>query len=123
MSSGELKMHRTESGKSTKGKLLKGLALLVMMESVLLVSTACLTTRAARAGDEGYKGIMANLVPERPTLPRFPSLSWEIEENGRFSITREDADRLLDYRDNLLPLYEWEMEKWTDKQRAVLECI
>ena len=89
----------------------------------MLVSTACLTTRAARAGDEGYKGIMTNLIPESPTLPRFPVLSWEIEDNGRFSITREDADRLLDYRDNLIPQYEWEMEKWIDKQKAVLECI
>ena len=52
------------------------------------------------------------MIPDLPELPPFPELHWVLEENGRYSISEEDANRLLDYRDNELPQYRFEIERY-----------
>ena len=78
--------------------------------SVLAVSTGCETTEIT--DESPYEEILIGMIPDLPELPSFPELHWEIEENGRYSISEEDADRLLDYRDNELPLYRFEIERY-----------
>lgn len=59
-----------------------------------------------------YEEILIGMIPDLPEPPSFPELQWELETNGRYSIPEEDADRLLDYRDNSLPLYRFEIERY-----------
>ena len=63
------------------------------------------------------------MIPDLPELPPFPELQWELEENGRYSISAEDADRLLDYRDNILPLYRFEVERYQRELGIIAESI
>ena len=59
-----------------------------------------------------YEEILIGMIPDLPEPPSFPELQWMLEENGRYSISEEDADRLLNYRDNELPLYRFEIERY-----------
>lgn len=70
-----------------------------------------------------YEEILIGMIPDLPEPPSFPELQWELEENGRYSISEEDADRLLNYRDNELPLYRFEIEKYQREMRIIAESI
>lgn len=59
-----------------------------------------------------YEEILIGMIPDLPEPPSFPELQWELEENGRYSIPEEDTDRLLNYRDNELPLYRFRIEQY-----------
>ena len=78
--------------------------------SVLAASTGCGTTEIP--DESPYEEILIGMIPDLPELPSFPELQWSLEENGRYSISEEDADRLLNYRDNELPLYRFEIERY-----------
>ena len=54
------------------------------------------------------------MIPDLPELPPFPELQWELEENGRYSISGEDADRLLDYAENKLGTYLHEIRNYQE---------
>lgn len=70
-----------------------------------------------------YEEILIGMIPDLPELPRFPELQWMQEESGRYSISEDDADRLLDYRDNELPLYLFEIERYQREMRIIAESI
>lgn len=102
-----------------KPQMLFLLPLLLM--SVLAVSTGCET---AKIPDESpYEEILIGMIPDLPDLPLFPELHWKLEENGRYSISEEDADRLLDYRDNELPLYRFEIERYQSELRVITDSL
>ena len=102
-----------------KPQMLFLLPLLLM--SVLAVSTGCET---AEIPDESpYEEILIGMIPDLPDLPLFPELHWKLEENGRYSISEEDADRLLDYRDNELPLYRFEIERYQSELRVITDSL
>ena len=63
------------------------------------------------------------MIPDLPELPPFPELQWELETNGRYSISEEDADRLLDYRDNELHLYRFEIERYQRELETIKEAL
>lgn len=63
------------------------------------------------------------MIPDLPELPPFPELQWMLEENGRYSIPDEDADRLLDYRDNSLPLYRFRIEQYQRELETIKEAL
>ena len=63
------------------------------------------------------------MIPDLPELPPFPELQWMLEENGRYSISEEDADRLLDYRDNELPLYRFRIEQYQRELGVIADSI
>ena len=52
------------------------------------------------------------MILDMPELPPFLELQLMLEKNGRYNISEEDADRILDYRDNGLPLYHYEIESY-----------
>ena len=54
------------------------------------------------------------MIPDLPKLPPFPELQWELEKNGRYSISGEDADRLLDYTENKLGTYLNELRNYQE---------
>lgn len=58
-------------------------------------------------------------MPELPELPEFPDLSWQFDQ-GRYSISESDVDRLLDYRDNQLAEYRFQVEIYADQLKIVI---
>ena len=87
--------------------------------SVLSVSTGCRT--GSEASDD-YKSVVLGMVPELPTLPELPAMSWEYKD-GRYSISAEDADLFLDYGENQIPLYLHRLEVYEEKLNILLEAL
>lgn len=114
-------MHRRKSRRYGKRKPQRLFLPLLLLLSVLAVSTGCGTTEIP--DESPYEEILIGMIPDLPELPPFPELQWELEENGRYSISEEDADRLLNYRDNELPLYRFEIEKYQREMRIIAESI
>ena len=85
--------------------------------SVLAVSMGCGTTEIP--DESPYEEILVWMIPDLPELSPFPELQWMLEENGRYSISEEDADRILDYRDNELPLYRFELEQYQREMEII----
>lgn len=114
-------MFRRKSRKYGKRKPQMLFLLPLLLMSVLAVSTGCET---AEIPDESpYEEILIGMIPDLPDLPLFPELHWKLEENGRYSISEEDADRLLDYRDNELPLYRFEIERYQSELRVITDSL
>lgn len=114
-------MFRRKSRKYGKRKPQMLFLLPLLLMSVLAVSTGCET---AEIPDESpYEEILIGMIPDLPDLPLFPELHWKLEENGRYSISEEDADRLLDYRDNELPLYCFEIERYQSELRVITDSL
>lgn len=103
-------MHRRKSRRYGKRKLRRLSLPLLLLLSVLTALTGCGTTEIP--DESPYEEILIGMIPDLPEPPSFHELQWELEENGRYSIPEEDADRLLDYRDNSLPLYRFEIERY-----------
>ena len=114
-------MHRRKSRKYGKRKLRRLSLPLLLLLSVLTVSTGCGTTEIPE--ESPYEEILIGMIPDLPEPPSFPELQWELEENGRYSISAEDADRLLDYRDNILPLYRFEVERYQREMDILKNAI
>lgn len=93
--------------------------LLVVLMSVLSVSTGC-QTGSDVSGE--YKSVVIGMVPELPEFPELPALSWEYQD-GRYSISAEDADLFLDYGENKIPLYLHEMDIYQKKMTILLEAL
>lgn len=111
-------MLRRRLRKYGRKKLLKIFLYPLLILSVLAASTGCGTTEIP--DESPYEEILVGMIPDLPELPPFPDLRWEPEENGRYSISAEDADRLLDYRDNELPLYCFEIKRYK-RELEILE--
>lgn len=65
---------------------------------------------------------MLDMVPELPVVPDFPVLHWSYS-NGLYSIGEEDVDRLLDYGENRIPRFRWELEQYRKKLEMVLQYL
>ncbi len=65
---------------------------------------------------------MVSMVPSLPEIPSFPVLHWTYRD-GLYGLEEEDADRLLDYGENALPLYAYEMKTYSEKLDAVLSRL
>lgn len=62
------------------------------------------------------------MVPELPKVPLFPALSWT-EEDGKYSIPEKDADALLDYGENQMPQFRYELSQYERKLKILLEAL
>lgn len=65
---------------------------------------------------------MLDMVPELPVVPAFPVLHWSYS-NGLYSIEEDDVDRLLDYGENRIPRFRWELEQYQKKLETVLQYL
>lgn len=88
-----------------------------MLLLALSVLIGCTTTELPN-DDNSYYAILVDMIPPLPSIPVFPELTWEFKD-GRYSIDEADADKLLDYGENKLPLYRYQM----DVYKASLESI
>jgi len=62
------------------------------------------------------------MAPEAPTIPAFPELAWSYR-NGLYCITEEDADKLLDYGENKLPLLKREIDTYRRQILLILGAL
>lgn len=88
-----------------------------MLLLALSVLIGCTTTEIPN-DENSYYAILVGMIPPLPSIPSFPQLSWEFND-GRYSIDEADVDKLLDYGENKLPLYRYQM----DVYQASLESI
>ena len=114
-------MRREKSRRYRKRKPQRLFLHLLLLLSVLAVSMGCGTTEIS--DESPYEEILIGMIPDLPEPPTFPELQWELEENGRYSISEEDADRLLDYRDNELPLYRFRIEQYQRELETIKEAL
>ena len=87
--------------------------------SVLSVSIGCQT---GSESSDGYRSIVIGMVPELPVLPELSALSWQYQD-GRYSISEDDADLFLDYGENRIPIYLHEMGVYREKMEILLEAL
>lgn len=55
-------------------------------------------------------------------MPVFPALAWSYE-NGLYCITEEDADKLLDYGENGLPLFSLRYDQYRRRMSIILDAL
>lgn len=62
------------------------------------------------------------MAPEAPAIPTFPELDWSYG-NGLYCINEEDADALLDYGENALPLFTHRYDQYVRQIRLILDAL
>lgn len=63
------------------------------------------------------------MIPTLPEYPEFPSLEWEYEESGHYSLSEADADKFLSYMENDITLYKWNIEQYEKKMEVLKRAI
>ncbi|MFA6710729.1 MAG: hypothetical protein WCR83_05340 [Candidatus Methanomethylophilaceae archaeon] len=61
-----------------------------------------------RAGAD-YRDILKGMIPPLPEVPSLPRLTWSFKD-GMYSISESDVDKLLDYCENKLPLFKFDLD-------------
>ncbi|NCC90318.1 MAG: hypothetical protein EOM01_08215 [Spirochaetia bacterium] len=72
--------------------------------------------------NDPYRQVLVSMAPEAPTIPVFPALSWTYE-NGLYCIAETDADKLLDYGENELPLFAHRYGQYVRQIHLILETL
>ena len=62
------------------------------------------------------------MAPEAPTIPTFPTLNWTYQ-NGLYCISEEDADRLLDFGENDLPLFAQRYDQYQRRMLLIMDAL
>jgi hypothetical protein len=93
----------------------------VILLAVLIVSTGCTSVPTIEASDP-YRQVLVSMAPEAPTIPVFPTLSWTYE-NGLYCMAEADADALLDYGENELPLFAHRYGQYQRQMRLILDAL
>lgn len=87
---------------------------------VLIVLTGCRSTGVEPAVSNSQ--IIREMAPELPELPQWPQLKWEYRD-GWYCLSESDVDKLLDYRENRIPLYQSEIEIYKQKMKIILDHL
>ena len=62
------------------------------------------------------------MLPQLPEFPVLPELCWEYND-GRYSLSESDTDKLLSYFENDIALYKWELEQYEKKLEVVIDAM
>ena len=90
---------------------------------VLLVLTGLTSCQTAQVRtDSTAIEILIAEIPEVPTLPSWPSVYWAYED-GKYYLNEEDVDKVLDYLENQIPLYQFEVTKFEEQLGIVLDGL
>ena len=85
----------------------------------LLASTGC---RTATGPDSSAIGILVSQMPGLPEIPEWPEVTWTFED-GLYCLDEHDADKVLDYLENRMPMYRFEMESYGEQMQAVKDGL
>ncbi len=69
-----------------------------------------------------YRQVLVSMAPKVPAIPTFPTLDWSYE-NGLYCLPETDADKLLDYGENALPLFAHLLDQYTRQMLLILESM
>ena len=87
----------------------------------MIVLIGCTSVPTVKENDP-YRQILVSMAPEAPDIPAFPRLSWSYAD-GRYCITEEDADALLDYGENELPLFAHRYGQYVRQMHLILDAL
>lgn len=62
------------------------------------------------------------MIPDLPDIPSFPQLTWTYAD-GLYSITEADVDKLLNYGENELPRYRYQMQIYEQSLEVIKEAL
>ena len=62
------------------------------------------------------------MIPVLPDVPSLPKLTWTYQ-NGLYCLDEQNVDLLLDYGENTLPNFRWQLEQYRKKLEIVLESL
>ena len=88
---------------------------------VLTVLTGCTTTSVTKEQNT-FKETLLSMIPVLPEVPALPQLTWTYQD-GLYCLDEQNVDRLLDYGENTLPRFRWELDQYRRKLDSVLQAI
>ena len=94
---------------------------MVILIPVLIVSVSCTSTEKI-IEDSTYRDVLISMIPSLPEVPSLPKLEW-IYKDGLYSLDEHNVDLLLDYGENILPHFRWELEQYRKKLDAVISGL
>ena len=92
--------------------------MLVILLLALTVLTGCKSTETAVSNSQ----VLKDMIPELPELPQWPELRWEYQD-GYYCLNEADVDKVLDYWENKIPLYQSEIELYKKKLSIVMDRL
>ena len=92
----------------------------MILLTVSIVLIGCKSTEQTPLEDR--QEILIGMLPDLPELPEWPKLEWHYTD-GMYCISETDADRILDYWENQIPNYKYELEKYQKKLAAVVAAM
>lgn len=93
---------------------------MVIAVPVLSVLTSCSTVKAKPDFDNSE--ILKGFIEEMPELPALPSLNWTYRD-GLYCLSEADVDKLLNYGENDIPSYKYQMDLWKAKLDVILSYL
>ena len=88
---------------------------------VLTVLTGCTTTSVTKEQNT-FKETVLSMIPVLPEVPALPQLTWTYQD-GLYCLDEQNVDKLLDYDENTLPRFRWELDQYRRKLDSVLQAI
>ncbi len=88
---------------------------------VLTVLTGCTTTSVTKEQNT-FKETLLSMIPALPEVPALPQLTWTYQD-GLYCLDEQNVDKLLDYGENTLPRFRWELDQYRRKLDSVLQAI
>ncbi len=62
------------------------------------------------------------MIPVLPEVPALPQLTWTYQD-GLYCLDEQNVDSLLDYGENTLPLFRWELDQYRRKLDSILQAL
>jgi len=87
----------------------------------LIVLTSCTTVPKAN-DDSLFTKVLTEMAPTLPSLPDFPQLRWSTDGTN-YCIVELDADKLLNYGENELPLFRYQLEQYEKQINLILKAL
>ena len=88
---------------------------------VLSVLTSCTTTEVTDQSDL-FRDTLISMIPKLPEVPTLPQLTWTYND-GMYCLDEDSVNKLLDYGENTLPLFRWEMEQYQRKLEIIVQSL
>lgn len=87
----------------------------------LIVLTSCTTVQKTN-DDSLFIKVLTEMAPSIPSLPDFPQLKWSTDGTN-YCIVELDADKLLNYGENELPLFRFQLEQYEKQINLILKAL